>query len=143
MEKHEEILKHHGIKGQKWGVRRFQNKDGTRTAAGKKREQFNDKDKQIRDERKFDVKKRRTMSDEDIRKRIARMKLEREYKDLVDSDTAPGRKFVSEILSSGAKKAFTVAAAGTLAYGVKVAMTKEFNLREAASYIAANPNKKK
>lgn len=30
-------LYHHGIKGQKWGVRRFQNKDGTRTAAGKKR----------------------------------------------------------------------------------------------------------
>lgn len=33
-----EILVHHGIKGQRWGVRRFQNEDGTRTAAGKKRE---------------------------------------------------------------------------------------------------------
>ena len=30
-------LYHHGIKGQKWGVRRFQNKDGTLTSAGKKR----------------------------------------------------------------------------------------------------------
>ena len=28
---------HHGIKGQRWGVRRFQNADGTRTAAGKAR----------------------------------------------------------------------------------------------------------
>lgn len=30
-------LFHHGIKGQKWGVRRFQNPDGTLTPAGRKR----------------------------------------------------------------------------------------------------------
>ena len=30
-------LKHAGIKGMKWGIRRFQNKDGTLTDAGKKR----------------------------------------------------------------------------------------------------------
>lgn len=30
-------LRHHGILGQKWGVRRFQNSDGTWTEAGKKR----------------------------------------------------------------------------------------------------------
>ena len=29
-------LCHSGIKGMKWGVRRYQNKDGTLTAAGKK-----------------------------------------------------------------------------------------------------------
>ena len=31
------VLIHHGIKGQKWGIRRFQNKDGSLTTAGKKR----------------------------------------------------------------------------------------------------------
>lgn len=30
-------LMHYGIKGQKWGIRRFQNEDGTLTAAGRKK----------------------------------------------------------------------------------------------------------
>lgn len=34
----DQTLAHHGILGQKWGVRRFQNKDGTLTAEGKRRQ---------------------------------------------------------------------------------------------------------
>lgn len=30
-------LMHHGIQGQKWGVRRYQNPDGTLTEEGKKK----------------------------------------------------------------------------------------------------------
>ena len=36
-------LYHHGVKGQKWGVRRYQNEDGSLTPAGRKR-----MDKQIK-----------------------------------------------------------------------------------------------
>lgn len=43
-------LYHHGIKGQKWGVRRFQNADGTLTSAGKARKAENYSEQQrIRD----------------------------------------------------------------------------------------------
>lgn len=33
----DEYLVHHGIKGMKWGVRRFRNRDGSLTSAGKRR----------------------------------------------------------------------------------------------------------
>lgn len=50
-------LYHHGIKGMKWGVRRYQKKDGSLTSAGKKRrrgiggriEARREKDKEVRD----------------------------------------------------------------------------------------------
>ena len=36
-----ETIEHHGIKGQKWGVRRFQNKDGSLTSTGRTRNKEN------------------------------------------------------------------------------------------------------
>lgn len=38
-------LYHHGIKGQKWGYRRYQNEDGTFTEAGKERYNVNESGK--------------------------------------------------------------------------------------------------
>ena len=55
-------LAHHGIKGQKWGVRRFENPDGTLTEAGKERYGRDDEDK----EKKFWTDKKKK-----IAKRIA------------------------------------------------------------------------
>ena len=47
----EKELLHWGIKGMKWGVRRYQNKDGTLTAAGKKR--YNAEMERLKNEEKI------------------------------------------------------------------------------------------
>lgn len=43
LQQKEDTLSHHGIIGQKWGVRRYQNRDGSLTAAGKARTGGNSK----------------------------------------------------------------------------------------------------
>ena len=72
-------LCHYGIKGQKWGVRRFQNSDGSYTSEGKRRAQ---------QEKKDPVKE---MKDEDLRKAINRLSLENKYKDLTKKPTPPSK----------------------------------------------------
>ena len=57
-----DTLEHHGIKGQKWGVRRYENPDGTLTEAGKKRYQ-KDFYKTVKRETKLAVKNGEFKSD--------------------------------------------------------------------------------
>lgn len=132
-------LAHHGILGMKWGVRRSE----SQLARARGHSTNSSDNKNEVSARKTAVKNRRTMSDAELKKRIERLKLEREFKNLTEDDVAPGKKYVSEILATSGKKALTMAAAGAMTYAVKTAMTKEFNIKEAAQYIASNPNKKK
>ena len=69
-------LYHWGIKGMKWGVRRYQNEDGTLTAAGKKRR------KNYSDETK-------SMSTDELRRKVNRMNNEQRYIDLTKSSSSP------------------------------------------------------
>lgn len=68
-------LYHWGVKGMKWGVRRYQNKDGSLTPAGRKRYAEPHEDYK----RAHDKKSVKQMSDKELRDRNNRLQMERQY----------------------------------------------------------------
>lgn len=79
---------HHGTKGQKWGVRRFQNSDGSLTEAGRAR--YNKDTQKFR--KKSDTK---NISTEELKEYNNRLRLEQEYDRLL-SDSSPWLKIKNE-----------------------------------------------
>lgn len=76
-------LYHWGVKGQKWGVRRYQNKDGTLTPAGKKRRKdtFNWSD-DAKEAARIKKKSVNEMSNAELQKLNNRQNLERQHAQL-------------------------------------------------------------
>ena len=98
-------LNHHGIKGQKWGVRRFQNKDGSLTLAGRKRQKQNNDGPTHEDHSKsHSIKSVKSMSDKELRDRINRLNMERQYAQLTAQEKSIGKKIVSEVLLNVGKE---------------------------------------
>lgn len=69
----EDFIAHHGTKGQRWGIRRYQNADGTLTPAGRKRYMKNNRFRQkyLRDQAKRLEEERRRS--ETLQQRKARL----------------------------------------------------------------------
>lgn len=84
----ERELIHHGVKGMKWGVLRYQNADGALTAAGRVRDRMTRKSNRKRAEKVLKgsaktVKRRLSqLTDEELKKAVNRLQLERAYKTL-------------------------------------------------------------
>lgn len=109
-------LTHHGIKDQKWGLRRFQNPDGSLTPAGRERygvgkardaadsdagstsskgsaNKASDKSRQHVSE----------MSDDKLRSRINRLNMEEQYSNLLDRQKTRETSFAKELLVKAGK----------------------------------------
>lgn len=96
-------LQHHGIKGQKWGVRRYRNRDGSLTPAGRKR--YSDSAPAHVDHKKvYDGKKASELSDKELRDRLNRLNMEKQYNQLTQQETYSGQKFIKDVLYGAGKQ---------------------------------------
>lgn len=121
-------LYHHGIKGMHWGVRRFQNPDGTLTAAGKRRERAEDRAarKEATRQRDWNAKNASQLSDKELTDQILRLQREKQLKQLTDDVVRPGRKKTVDLLDRYGNQ--VLAAAVTAATTVYV--TNKINPRK-------------
>ena len=145
-------LYHYGILGMRWGVRRYQKKDGTLTNSGKKR--YDKEMERLKAEEKIIKNKNRTQSklekleakrksveelkknlnkpkeksvkeysDAELRERVNRLQLEKQYKDLSPKQVSIGKTVVNRIV----KNVVVPAAEEMGKQVVKSLMTKEIN----------------
>lgn len=132
-------LAHHGVKGQKWGLRRYQNEDGSLTAAGKDRYAK----KSLSESETWTGTDPRDLTDDELRRRLTRLQQEKQYKDMTATKAAKVRKWVGNV----ADKVLVATAIGVLA---KAASTKYTELAQKVGLIPVkditkaimDPNKK-
>jgi hypothetical protein len=113
-------LYHWGIPGMKWGVRRFQNKDGSRTAAGKKREEEKEKSEDYIKTREIRKKGSAGLSNEELRKVNERLRLETDYKNLTTEKMTKAESFVGAALKKAAGEALSDFAKSVMLGGAKL-----------------------
>lgn len=108
----DEYLAHHGILGMKWGIRRYQNKDGTLTPEGRKRYGDTDSSNESVVAKKARVLKSRSatelykhadlFSDSELKQAYDRLNLEANIKRLAPAPVNRGEKFVKSVLQTSA-----------------------------------------
>ena len=97
-------LYHHGVKGQRWGIRRYQNKDGSLTPQGKIRygavyKKGSKPSTSSSESSKSKTKPVSEMSDQELQAAINRKRLEAEYARLNPKQVSKGQKFAKAVMN--------------------------------------------
>ena len=93
-------LEHHGILGMKWGVRRT-SAQLSRARRGSSKQQSDSSNK----------KTAKNMSDDELRRVVNRLQMERQYSQLSQSNVSKGKEYAQKVITAGT----TVAAVTTTA----------------------------
>lgn len=102
------FINHHGVKGQKWGVRRARGSGGSSTA------------------RTTFKKAPSKLSDVELAKRIKRMETEKRYNELNRNDVSKGKQFVTDVVTNSGRKVATTVLTGASLVAIKAALTAKF-----------------
>lgn len=114
--RYDEFL-HSGIKGMKWGIRRYQNDDGTYTPLGleRKRSERSGRRGLFRSREtssdRPEMRRARSMSNEELRTATERMRLENAYRQAL-RDSSAGQSYAAQMMRDVGRNAVSSFAGG-------------------------------